>query len=78
MVDGERKEYWYMIDGSLITNLPDTWGTNQEFILLPIFLAIAVYYYVLLNYITFILDRFLTYHMFIFNRHLSLKLYNTH
>ena len=28
--------------------------------------------------LSFILDRFLAYHMFIFNRHLSLKLYNTH
>ena len=30
------KELWYMIDGSFITHLPDSWGTNQKFILLPI------------------------------------------
>ncbi len=30
------KELWYMIDGSFITHLPDTWGTNQKFILLPV------------------------------------------
>ena len=30
------KELWYMIDGSFITHLPDTWGLNQRFILLPI------------------------------------------
>ncbi len=30
------KELWYMIDGSFITNLPDTWGLNKKFILLPI------------------------------------------
>ncbi len=30
------KELWYMIDGSFITHLPDTWGINQRFILLPI------------------------------------------
>lgn len=29
-------EKWYMIDGSLITHLPDTWGTGQRFILLPL------------------------------------------
>ncbi len=30
------KELWYMIDGSFITHLPDTWGTNQKFILLAV------------------------------------------
>ncbi|TAF33665.1 MAG: arginine decarboxylase [Cytophagales bacterium] len=30
------KELWYIIDGSLITQLPDTWGMNQKFIMLPI------------------------------------------
>lgn len=30
------KELWYMIDGSFITNLPDTWGSNQKFILMAI------------------------------------------
>lgn len=30
------KELWYMIDGSFITHLPDTWGTNQKFIMLPL------------------------------------------
>ena len=30
------RELWYMIDGSLITTLPDTWGINQRFILLPV------------------------------------------
>lgn len=30
------KELWYMIDGSFITHLPDTWGLNQKYILLAI------------------------------------------
>jgi arginine decarboxylase len=30
------KELWYMIDGSFITQLPDTWGLSQKFVLLPI------------------------------------------
>ena len=30
------KELWYMIDGSFITQLPDTWAKNQKFILLAI------------------------------------------
>jgi arginine decarboxylase len=30
------KELWYMIDGSFITHIPDTWGTNQKFVLLPV------------------------------------------
>lgn len=30
------KELWYMIDGSFITHLPDTWGLNQKFILFAI------------------------------------------
>lgn len=31
--DAER---WYMIDNSLMTTLPDTWGIGERFILLPI------------------------------------------
>ncbi len=30
------KELWYMIDGSFITHLPDSWGMNQRYIMLPI------------------------------------------
>ncbi|WP_192821449.1 arginine decarboxylase [Rufibacter sp. LB8] len=30
------KELWYMIDGSFITNLPDTWALNQRYILLAL------------------------------------------
>lgn len=30
------RESWYMIDSSFITTLPDTWGINQRFIMLPI------------------------------------------
>jgi len=30
------KELWYMIDGSFITHLPDAWGMNQKYIMLPI------------------------------------------
>jgi arginine decarboxylase len=30
------KELWYMIDGSFITNLPDTWALTQRYILLAI------------------------------------------
>ncbi|MEO1655743.1 MAG: arginine decarboxylase, partial [Bacteroidota bacterium] len=30
------KELWYMIDGSFITHLPDVWGTNQKYLMLPI------------------------------------------
>ena len=30
------REKWYMIDNSFMTTLPDTWGLNQRFILLPI------------------------------------------
>lgn len=30
------REFWYMIDSSFITTLPDTWGINQRFILLAI------------------------------------------
>ena len=29
-------ELWYMIDNSLMTTLPDTWGIGERFILLPI------------------------------------------
>jgi arginine decarboxylase len=30
------RETWYMIDGSLMNNLPDIWGLAQRFIMLPI------------------------------------------
>ena len=30
------KELWYMMDGSFITHLPDVWGLNQKYIMLPI------------------------------------------
>jgi arginine decarboxylase len=30
------KELWYMMDGSFITHMPDVWGTNGKFILLPV------------------------------------------
>jgi arginine decarboxylase len=30
------RERWYMIDSSFITNLPDTWGLKQRFIMLAI------------------------------------------
>ena len=30
------KEIWYMIDGSFITHLPDVWGLNRKYVLLPI------------------------------------------
>ncbi len=30
------KELWYMINGSFITHMPDTWGLNQKYILLAI------------------------------------------
>ncbi len=30
------RENWYMIDGSFMTSLPDTWATKQRFILLAI------------------------------------------
>lgn len=30
------RETWYMIDGSLMTTLPDTWGIGERFILLPL------------------------------------------
>ena len=29
-------ELWYMIDNSIMNSLPDTWGINEKFILLPI------------------------------------------
>jgi arginine decarboxylase len=39
-VTGEKlqneRELWYMIDGSFITHLPDTWGIGQKFLMLPI------------------------------------------
>lgn len=30
------KELWYMMDGSFITHMPDVWGQNEKFIMLPI------------------------------------------
>jgi len=30
------KELWYMMDGSFITHIPDVWGSNEKYILLPI------------------------------------------
>lgn len=30
------KELWYMIDGSFITHIPDSYGINQKYIMLPI------------------------------------------
>ncbi len=30
------REWWYMIDSSFITTLPDTWGINQRYIMLAI------------------------------------------
>jgi arginine decarboxylase len=30
------RERWYMIDGSFITNLPDTWGLKQRFVMFAI------------------------------------------
>jgi arginine decarboxylase len=30
------RELWYMIDSSFITTLPDVWGNDQRFIMLPI------------------------------------------
>jgi arginine decarboxylase len=30
------KELWYMMDGSFITQLPDVWGMNEKFIMLPV------------------------------------------
>ena len=30
------KELWYMMDGSFITHMPDVWGVNQKYILLPL------------------------------------------
>lgn len=31
-----EKETWYMIDSSFITTLPDVWGINEKFLMLPI------------------------------------------
>lgn len=30
------KELWYMMDGSFITHMPDVWGLNEKYILLPV------------------------------------------
>lgn len=30
------REKWLMLDGSFITNLPDTWALNQRYLLLPV------------------------------------------
>src|SRR5690606_28695775 len=29
-------ELWYMVDNSLMNTLPDAWGINERFILLPV------------------------------------------
>ncbi len=31
-----QSELWYMIDNSLMNTIPDSWGINERFILLPI------------------------------------------
>ena len=38
------KELWYMMDGSFITHMPDVWGVNQKYILLPLNLWNNVYH----------------------------------
>jgi arginine decarboxylase len=38
------KELWYMMDGSFITHMPDVWGLNQKYILLPLNLWDNVYH----------------------------------
>lgn len=30
------KELWYMMDGSFITHMPDVWGLNHKFVMLPV------------------------------------------
>ena len=30
------KELWYMVDGSFITQLPDIWGLNRKYVMLPL------------------------------------------
>ncbi len=30
------KELWYMMDGSFITQIPDVWGLNEKYIMLPV------------------------------------------
>ena len=30
------RELWYMVDGSFITQIPDSWGIGQKYIMLPI------------------------------------------
>jgi len=39
-VIGQKKqndnELWYMVDNSLMNTLPDAWGMNERFILLPV------------------------------------------
>ena len=30
------RERWYMVDGSFMTTLPDTWGIKQRFVMLPV------------------------------------------
>ena len=30
------RELWYMVDGSFITQLPDSWGIGQKYIMLPV------------------------------------------
>lgn len=38
------KELWYMMDGSFITHMPDVWGLNTKFIMLPINLWDSMYH----------------------------------
>jgi len=38
------KELWYMMDGSFITHMPDVWGLNQKYILLPLNLWNNIYH----------------------------------
>ena len=37
------KELWYIMDGSFITHMPDVWGLNQRYVLLPLNLWQNVY-----------------------------------
>lgn len=46
------RERWYMIDGSFITNLPDTWGLKQRFIMFAINNWDHEYYRVILGGLT--------------------------
>lgn len=46
------KEIWYIIDGSFITQLPDSWSQNRKFILLPLNLWKGEYHRVNLGGLT--------------------------